>query len=304
METSANRSITPRSRQLFRGCNIIALFFLIFNCYAQKTENIMLRIKENNLSVAYQRTGNGPVLVLLHGFIVDSRSWEPQIKSLSEYFTVIAWDAPGTGQSDDPPETFTISDWADVLSRLLDSLRIEKAHILGLSWGGILAQQFYHSHADRVSSLVLADTYAGWKGSLPRSAAEQRLAACLRDASLPPAELVQKYLPGMFSDSPTTETQEKMASLMSDFHPSGFRLMAMTSNIDTRKILPTIGVPTLLIWGDQDKRSPLSVAHQMLVAIPGAKLEIIKGAGHVSNLEAPVQFNKIVRDFCLRIAHK
>ena len=89
--------------------------------------------------------------------------------------------------------------------------------------------------------------------------------------------------------------------MMSDFHPAGFRLMAMTSNIDTRKILPTIKVPTLLIWGDQDMRSPLSIAHQMLTAIPDAKLAIINGAGHVSNMESPDEFNKIVKDFCLEI---
>ncbi len=282
-------------------CKIFALLFLIVNCYAQTTENIMLRIRGNNLSVAYQRSGNGPVLVLLHGFIVDSRSWEPQIKRLSEHFTVIAWDAPGTGQSDDPLDGFTISDWADCLAQLLDSCGIDKGHILGLSWGGILAQEFYHRHPGRVSSLVLADTYAGWKGSLPESKAEERLATCLRDASLPAAEFVPKYLTGMFGETSTTETQEKMASMMSDFHPAGFRLMAMTSNIDTRKILPTIEVPTLLIWGDQDKRAPISVARQMLTAIPGAKLEIIKGAGHVCNLEAPDRFNKIVKDFCLMI---
>jgi pimeloyl-ACP methyl ester carboxylesterase len=258
-------------------------------------------MKGNNLSVAYQRCGDGPVLVLLHGFIIDSRSWEPQIKQLSEHFTVIAWDAPGTGQSDDPPDVFTISDWADCLAQLLDSCGIDKGHILGLSWGGILAQEFYHRHPGRVSSLILADTYAGWKGSLPESTAEERLATCLLDASLPAAEFVPKYLTGMFGDTSTTDTQEKMASLMSHFHPVGFRLMAMASNIDTRKILPTIEVPTLLIWGDQDKRAPISVARQMLAAIPGAKLEIIKGAGHVCNLEAPVRFNKIVKDFCLMI---
>jgi pimeloyl-ACP methyl ester carboxylesterase len=223
------------------------------------------------------------------------------MQQLSKDFTVIAWDAPGTGQSDDPPDGFTISDWDDCLAQLLDSCGIDKGHILGLSWGGILAQEFYHRHPSRVSSLVLADTYAGWKGSLAESTAEERLAICLQDASLPPAEFVPKYLKGMFGDTPTTETQGQMASMMSDFHPAGFRLMAMTSNIDTRTILPTIEVPTLLIWGDQDKRASIGVAQQMLAAIPGAKLETIKGAGHVSNMEAPAEFNKIVKDFCLRI---
>ncbi len=284
----------------FMFCKICTLLFLITNCYGQTTHNVMLRIKGNNLSVAYERQGKGPVLVLLHGFIVDSRSWEPQIQELSRHFTIIAWDPPGTGHSDNPPDGFTISDWADCLAQLLDAAGIDKGHIVGLSWGGILAQEFYHRHPSRVSSLILADTYAGWKGSLPESA-EERLATCLQDASLPAAEFVPKYIKGMFGEKSTKETQEKMVSMMSDFHPAGFRLMAISSNIDTRKILPTIKVPTLLIWGDQDKRSPLDFAQQMLAEIPGAKLATITGAGHVSNMEAPAEFNEIVRDFCIKV---
>jgi pimeloyl-ACP methyl ester carboxylesterase len=107
----------------------------------------------------------------------------------------------------------------------------------------------------------------------------------------------------MFSESATKEVREELASIMSDFVPLGFRLMAMASaNVDTRDLLPTIRIPTLLIWGDADKRSPLRIAYQIRDAIPGAKLEVITGAGHVSNLEKPAQFNTIVRDFCLPLS--
>lgn len=75
----------------------------------------MLRAEVNGLSVGYERTGDGPALVLLHGFAGDSRVWRPQLEGLSDQFTVIAWDAPGAGQSPDPPETFVIGDWAIVL---------------------------------------------------------------------------------------------------------------------------------------------------------------------------------------------
>jgi pimeloyl-ACP methyl ester carboxylesterase len=71
---------------------------------------------------------------------------------------------------------------------------------------------------------------------------------------------------------------------------------------DTRELLPTIRVPTLLVWGDADARSPLTVAHQMRDAIPGARLALISGAGHVSNLEEPVPFDAQVRDFCLAVS--
>jgi pimeloyl-ACP methyl ester carboxylesterase len=202
-----------------------------------------------------------------------------------------------------PPETFGIGEWADCLAGILDAAGIQLAHIFGLSWGGILAQEFYRRHSAPVLSLVLADTYAGWKGSLPEPIVEQRLAACLRDASLPPKEFVPRYLQGMFSESATKEVREELASIMSDFLPVGFRLMAMASaQVDTRDLLANIQVPTLLIWGDADKRSPMNIAYQLRNAIPRARLAVISGAGHVSNLEKPAEFNTIVRNFCLPLS--
>jgi len=89
---------------------------------------------------------------------------------------------------------------------------------------------------------------------------------------------------------------------MSDFHPGGFRLMATAlAHADTRDLLPSIGVPTLLVWGDADARSPMTVAHQIHDAIPDARLAIIPGAGHVSNLEQPARFDSWVRNFCLSV---
>jgi pimeloyl-ACP methyl ester carboxylesterase len=265
----------------------------------------MLRAEVGGRSVAYERTGDGPALVLLHGFTHDSRVWRQQLDSLSDRFTVIAWDAPGAGQSPDPPEPFEIGDWADCLAGLLDVTGFARAHLVGLSWGGLLAQEFYRRHSARVRSLCLADTYAGWKGSLPEPIPEERLAACLRDASLRPAEFVPRYLPGMFSESPTQEVREELARIMSDFHSIGFRLMATALALaDTRDLLPTIRVPTLLVWGDADARSPMTVAHQMRDAIPNARLAVIVGAGHVSNLEQPARFDAEVRNFCLSISER
>jgi pimeloyl-ACP methyl ester carboxylesterase len=258
----------------------------------------MLRTDVDHLSIAYQRAGDGPPLVLLHGFTHDSRVWRPQLENLSDQFSVVAWDAPGAGQSPDPPESFEIGDWADCLAGLLDANDLGRVHIVGLSWGGLLAQEFYRRHAARVRSLVLADTYAGWKGSLPEPIPEERLAACLHDASLPPDEFVPRYLPGMLSASPTQGVLAELAGIMSDFHPIGFRLMAAAlAHADTRDLLPNIRVPTLLVWGEADARSPMPVAHQLRDAIPAARLAVIPGAGHVSNLEQPARFNGEVRDF-------
>jgi len=283
---------------------LFAYFIILLNdIYAQ--QNTMLYTKVKGLSIAYKKVGNGPALILLHGFTQDSRVWKQQIEGLSDNFTVIGWDAPGAGLSANPPDNFNISDWADCLAGLLDSAGVKQAHILGLSWGGLLAQEFYQHYPNRVLSLILADTYAGWTGSLSDSIAQTRLKACIHDSSLPPPDFVPKYLSGMFSDSPTQQVKEELSNIMSDFHPIGFRLMATALAIaDTRVMLPKIHVPTLLIWGDADKRSPINVAHQIHDAIPNSKLEIISGAGHVSNMEKPEQFNIIVKAFCLSIPIK
>ncbi|HUQ65438.1 MAG TPA: alpha/beta hydrolase, partial [Flavitalea sp.] len=284
---------------------LIALILSLSDCYSQQKDNLMLFSNVNGLSIAYRKAGNGQVLVLLHGFTQDSRVWKQQLQALSENFTVIAWDAPGAGQSADPSENFDINNWVESLAGFLNSIGVKHAHILGLSWGGLLAQEFYHHYPDNVLSLILADTYAGWTGSLSDSIAKIRLSACIHDSSLPPSEFVLKYLSGMFSDSPPQSVKEELANIMSDFHPLGFRLMATALAIaDTRSLLPSIKTPTLLIWGDSDKRSPINVAYQLHDAIPNSKLEIISGAGHVSNMEKPVQFNSIVKDFCSTISTK
>ena len=261
----------------------------------------VLRVDVNGLSVAYERAGHGPALVLLHGFLFDSRAWRPQLEELTNDFTVIAWDAPGAGHSSDPPDGFGFADWADCLAQLLDDMEVERAHVVGLSWGGLLAQELYRRNPVRVLSLVLADTYAGWRGSLGDTTAEERLAACLRDSALPADELVSRYLPGMHSESAPPEVRHELATVMSDFHPAGFRLMARSlADADTRELLREIRAPTLLLWGEDDVRAPVNVADQLQNLIPGARLELIPGAGHLSNVEAPARFNAELLRFCLR----
>ena len=252
----------------------------------------------NGLRLAYQRVGEGPPLVLLHGFIADSRVWRRQIEELSREFDVIAWDAPGCGESSDPAEDFTMGEYADCLAGLLEIVRAGPAHVCGLSWGGTAALELYRRHPGSVRSLILADTYAGWTGSLGKEAAEQRLARCLRESQMTAEVWVPQWVPDAFSGTADQALLDELASIMSDFHPVGFRAMSRALAPDFREILPLIEVPTLLVWGDDDKRSPLTAGEAMREAIPGARLVVIPSAGHVSNMEQPARFNKEVRNFC------
>ena len=254
----------------------------------------------HGVRLVYRQAGHGPALILLHGFLCDSRCWKSQLAGLSDRFRVVAWDAPGAGSSPDPPESFTTASYAHCLAAFLDAIGVERPHVLGLSWGGILAQEFYRLYPERFRSLVLADTYAGWRGSLPEEVWTARLASCLADAAGPPEAVGAKFVPGVFTAAASAELRAEFTAIVSEFHPVGFRLMSLSSaEMDTRNVLTRIAVPTLVLWGDDDRRSPMHVAKQLADAIPNAELAIIPNAGHLSNMEQPEAFNAHVRGFCM-----
>jgi pimeloyl-ACP methyl ester carboxylesterase len=256
------------------------------------------RVLVGQHSIAYRRAGSGPPLVLLHGFLCDSRVWRPQLEDLADDFDVIAWDAPGAGDSTDPPSTFTMADWVACLVGFLDAIGVGRAHVVGLSWGGILAQELFRWRPDRIDRLVLADTYAGWKGSMPEEVCAARLERCEADALLPGDELAPSWAPEMFTPGVPADLRAELSAIFAEFHPHGFRLMAKTSaDTDTTDVLPSI--QALLLWGAEDRRSPLAVAERIHAISPLSKLVVIPAAGHVSNMERPDTFNAAVRRYLL-----
>jgi pimeloyl-ACP methyl ester carboxylesterase len=262
----------------------------------------MSRVEIDGLQIAYTEQGDGPPLILLHGFITDKRMWRTQLSGLSDGFRVIAWDMPGAGDSSDPPDKYRMSDYATCLAALLDALGVASACVLGLSWGGVLAQEFYRAYPERVKALILADTYAGWKGSLGEAAAEERLAGCICDSELRPSEFVPKWRPQMHTAAASAACRAEMEGTLGEFHPAGFRNHARAvAGSDTGDVLPSIAVPTLLLWGAEDQRAPRHVAEAMRAMIPDAQLVVIEGAGHVSNMEQPERFNSEVRAFLTSI---
>ena len=256
------------------------------------------------LAISYERAGSGPPLVLLHGFIVDRRMWRRQVDDLSNDFDVIAWDIPGSGESADPPEEFSMPQFADCLADLMDHAEITAAHLLGLSWGGTLALAFHERFPARVRSLILADTYAGWTGSLGAEAAAQRLNRCLQESRRPPDDWVPQLVPEVFSPNAPRALVDEIRAIMWDFHPVGFRAMSRAVHPDFSDALAVVDVPTLLIWGQDDSRSPLACGEKMREQVSGAQLVVIPQAGHLSNMEQPERFNAEVRKFLLSVEHE
>lgn len=256
-------------------------------------------VEIDGLRLAYRRAGEGPPLVLLHGgFGFDSRSWRRQFDTLTDQFMVVAWDAPGFGASSDPPETFRLPDYADCLAGLISALGLTSPHVLGLSFGAALALELYRRHPAVPRTLVLAGAYAGWAGSLPPEVVKQRLEQAMREEQLPPEEWVPNYVPGMLTDAAPRDMVEEITALMCDVHASAnVTAMRAMAEADLRDVLPRLDVPTLLLYGEADKRSPLAVANELHAQIPGSTLVVLPNVGHLSNFEAADRFDDEVRSF-------
>jgi pimeloyl-ACP methyl ester carboxylesterase len=255
-------------------------------------------VRARGVEVAYRRVGHGPPLVLVHGAAEDGRAWRPQIDALADDFTVVAWDEPGAGRSSDLPAEFGLADYAACLAAVIEALALGPAHVLGVSWGGTVVLELYRRHPELVTTLILVDTYAGWKGSLPDVEVRSRLEGVRRMVAAPAGEF-DPGVPGLFAGDPPTESVSLLAEMAADVRrESVWAVARLISEADQRDLLPRIAAPTLLIWGELDVRSPLVVAHQFQRAIHDAKLVVIPGTGHMSHLEQPEPFNAAVRDFC------
>jgi 3-oxoadipate enol-lactonase len=248
--------------------------------------------------VHYERRGSGPVLLLLHGIGSNSRAFRHQLAELSDAWTVVAWDAPGYGRSDDPLEPFSLADLADRAVGVLDELEAEQAHVLGVSMGGVIAQLVYHRHPLRVRSLILADTNTGG-GGLPepeRSARVQgRLEALER---LGPRGMAEARAPVLLRPDAPADLRAEVTEIMAEVRPAGYRAAAIAlGQTDLTSLLGAIAVPTLVVHGAQDRVVPVETARMLANSIAGAQLVVIPEAGHVANQEQPELFNAAVRQF-------
>jgi pimeloyl-ACP methyl ester carboxylesterase len=236
--------------------------------------------------------------VLVHGAADDARAWTPQLEALADEFTVVAWDEPGAGGSSDVPADFTLPDYADCLAALIEALALGPPHVAGLSWGGAVVQELYRRHPGLAATLILVDTYAGWRGSLPEEEVRARVEGVRQMLAAPPEDF-DPTLPGLFARDPPAEFVPLLEEMAAAVRPDSVRTqLTVMAEADQRDLLPDIAVPTLLIWGELDARSPLSVARQFEQAIPDTTLVVIPGAGHLCHLEQPGQFNQAVRSFC------
>jgi pimeloyl-ACP methyl ester carboxylesterase len=164
--------------------------------------------------------------------------------------------------------------------------------------GSVLALAMYEQRTDLPGSLVLASAYAGWAGSLPPQEVRRRLEQAARDLEAPPEQILAAGLPTFLTPAAPQDVVDLLAEMMQDIHPAGIRVaLNGLGPADLRHVLETIAVPTLLLYGEADRRSPVSVGQDLHARIPGSTLVVLPGAPHLANLENPQAFNQAVRVF-------
>jgi 3-oxoadipate enol-lactonase len=251
-----------------------------------------------DISIGYDDVGNGLPVVFLHGFPHNRSLWAPQVGGLAAPCRTMAFDFRGFGESSVTP-TFSMDRYADDVAAALAALGVGRAVVAGLSMGGYVAFAFWRRHPALVRALVLCDTKAGADDEKGRAGRRDMIALVREKGS---SAIADKMIPGMVGKS----TREKNPDLVEAMHrmmslapPEGVAgaLDAMLNRPDSVQTLATITVPTLILVGEEDALTPVGESRAMHHAIPGSDLQIIAGAGHVSNVERPAAFNHLLSEF-------
>jgi pimeloyl-ACP methyl ester carboxylesterase len=244
----------------------------------------------NGITIEYQDGGQGSPVLLGHGYSATGRMWDGQRAALGDRYRIISWDMRGHGQTESPsdPARYSAALTVADMRALLQHCGIERAVVGGLSLGGYVSLAFYLAHSEMVRALVICDSGPGYRNAEARAAWNAR-------AYERAAELEAKGLDALAGRS--REMREAMghhASAQGLAHAArGMLAQEGSAVIDG---LATIKVPTLIIVGDQDQPF-LAPCEYIAKKIPGARLEVIAGAGHASNLDQPVAFNRVLSDF-------
>lgn len=251
-------------------------------------------------SIAYRTAGTGPPVLFLHGLGGTATAWEPQLDDLADSFRCVAWDLPGYGDSE-PIVPLTFPAIADAAVRLLDELDIERADVVGLSFGGQQALHLALDHPDRIDRLVLADTSARFGADGTDVEEWKRLRLDPLDAGVTPAQMAPGVIDAITAPGFAGPERDRAIAAFARIPADGLRAAVhCLPTHDVADRLGEIAAPTLVIVGELDEETPIAYAETLVDGIADAELRVIDGVGHLTPSEAPEEFGLLVREFLTR----
>lgn len=248
----------------------------------------MAKLNRDGVSLYYEVHGQGPVILLTHGFSATSQMWRGQIEALSKDHTLVLWDMRGHGQSDYPDDQAAYSEPATVtdMGALLDTVGAKTAIVGGLSLGGYMSLAFHRVHPERVKALLIIDTGPGYRKDEARDGWNANAIRTAEDFEANGLKRLERASPEMRSSTHRNAVGLAKAA----------RGMLTQRDAAVIESMPGIKVPSLVLVGSEDKPF-LAATDYMAAKIPGARKVIIEGAGHAANIDRPVEFNAAVTAF-------
>ncbi|MGH3948071.1 MAG: alpha/beta fold hydrolase [Pseudonocardiaceae bacterium] len=235
--------------------------------------------------------GTGPTVLCLHGIGSSSAAFAPQIDELAGELRFLAWDAPGYGKSADPPAAIDLDGYADAAAELLRSRDVGAAHVLGVSWGGVIALRLARRHSEVVRSLILADSTRGSGRTAEQADAMRGRAAELQRRG--PHEFAVTRGPRLVSDAAPPSLVDRVVATMAEaIRLPGYRYAAESmAATDLSPELAAVAAPTLVLCGAEDTVTGNDESQALAGGIPDAVFVTIRAAGHLANQEQPESFN-------------
>lgn len=261
----------------------------------------MSKVQTSNYEIHHEIYGQGYPLILIPGFATGLWIWYHQIPEFSKNYKTIVFDNRGVGRSKNPIYPFSIERMADDVADLMDFLRVRKAHILGASMGGFIAQELALKYPEKVSSLILCCTSFGGKNHVSPSAETLMAMSSFEDPNS--EQRIRKNLKFALAQDFQTTKEEEFEKIV------GLRLAnpilyqaylsqlqaAMTFDVEAK--LKDLTTPTLIVTGDKDPMVPVANSYNLAKRIKDSRLEVINDGGHSVFIEYPKVFNQLVIDF-------
>jgi 3-oxoadipate enol-lactonase len=253
------------------------------------------------VQLAYDDAGSGECVVLVHGHPFDRTLWEPQAAALRGSFRVLAPDLRGFGGSPVTPGRVLMREYAADIEELLGALGIDRAAVVGLSMGGLVAMELAAAAPERYWALGLVATTAEPPSPKDLRARDERAAATERDGT---GVLVEYMHSGLYSPGCPPAVRARVDAMMAAVPPAGAAaaLRGRARRPDYRPLLAALGMPALVVAGTADPWSDAAVTAEIVSSLRRPELVVIDGAGHLPNLEAEAEFNQALLTFLSRHA--
>ncbi len=245
------------------------------------------------IGVAQAGSGAATPLVFLHGVGSDKTVWQPQLDHFGQARRAVAFDYPGYGESDPAPDECTRDNYAAAMFAAMDALGVDRAHLCGLSLGGVVAIAMHEAAPERCASLVLADSFAVHPDgeAIYRRGVEASRSIGMR-------ALAEQRAPLLLAPDAPEPVRRKVIETMAKIDPHAYRIGARAVWLaDQRDRAARIEAPTLVLVGELDPVTPPALSHELAALVRGSRLETIAGASHLANLDRPDEFNRLVEEF-------